>query len=137
MKYMRFLSMAIAIIMLLTSASFAEELGEMDLYAPEIYAAAETDWTPDFEEGRGLGWVIVDGRYPQTGRLFPAGSFGHCGNTGTSFFMDRRSGLYVILLTNATRFSYMRRNYRSCDYAETMRMREAVHEAIREDIGND
>ena len=75
------------------------------------------------------------GRYPQTGRLFPAGSFGHCGNTGTSFFMDRRSGLYVILLTNATRFSYMRRNYRSCDYAETMRMREAVHEAIREDIG--
>ena len=37
MKYMRFLSMAIAIIMLLTSASFAEELGEMDLYAPEIY----------------------------------------------------------------------------------------------------
>ena len=37
MKYMRFLSMAIAVIMLLTSASFAEELGEMDLYAPEIY----------------------------------------------------------------------------------------------------
>ena len=105
------------------------------LYAPEIYETAETDWTPDFEEGRGLGWVIVDGRYPQTGRLFPAGSFGHCGNTGTSFFMDRRSGLYVILLTNATRFSYMRRNYRTCDYAETMRMREAVHEAIRADIG--
>ena len=104
------------------------------LYPQAYFAQAETDYTPEFEEGRGLGWLIVDGRYSQTGRLFPVGSFGHCGNTGTSFFMNRESGLYVIALTNATRFSYMRRGFRTCDYSETMRMREALHNAIREDL---
>ncbi len=104
------------------------------LYPAAYYALAETDCTPDFDEGRGLGWLIVDGRYRQTGRLFPAGSFGHCGNTGTSFFLHRASGLYVIALTNATRFSYMRRGYKTCDYSETMRMREKLHNAIRDDL---
>ena len=104
------------------------------LYPAEYYDLAETDCTPDLEEGRGLGWLITDGRYPQTGRLFPAGSIGHCGNTGTSFFLHRASGLYVIALTNATRFSYMRRGFRTCDYSETMRMRETLHNAIRGDL---
>ena len=37
MKHMRFLSLAIVIAMLLSAASLAEELGEVDLYAPEVY----------------------------------------------------------------------------------------------------
>ena len=105
------------------------------LYPSGYYDMAEKDYTPDYDEGRGLGWLVTDGRYHQTGRLFPAGSFGHCGNTGTSFFMNRNSGLYVIALTNATRFSYMRRNFRYCDYGETMKMREELHNAISEDLG--
>ena len=37
MKHMRFLSLAIVIAMLISAASLAEELGEVDLYAPEVY----------------------------------------------------------------------------------------------------
>ncbi len=104
------------------------------LYPERYFDLAERDYTPYFAEGRGLGYLVVDGRYAQTGDLFPAGSFGHCGNTGTSFFMDRKSGLYVILLTNATRFSYMRLNYRTCNYQETMDMRRDVHNTILQDL---
>ena len=37
MKHMRILAVAILIAMLLPVASVAEELGEVDLYAPEVY----------------------------------------------------------------------------------------------------
>lgn len=104
------------------------------LYPKNCYYLAEKDYTPNFEEGRGLGYLIVDSRFRQTGKLFPAGSFGHCGNTGTSFFMNRSDGLFVIALTNATRFSYMRRNYAECDYNEIMDMREKIHNALYDDI---
>ena len=103
-------------------------------YPEEYFALAERNYTKELEESWGLGYLFVDERYTQTGRLFPVGSFGHCGNTGTSFFMNRESGLYAIILTNATRFSYMRRNFTTCDYSETMRMREEVHNAIYDDL---
>ncbi len=110
------------------------------LYKKELFELAERDITPDFADGRGLGYLVVNERYRQTGNLFKTGSFGHCGNTGTSFFIDRERGLYVILLTNATRFSYMRRGF-TCPnydelYGETMQMREIVHNAILEDLKN-
>ena len=104
------------------------------LYPEEYFALAEQNYTKELEESWGLGYLFVDERYTQTGRLFPSGSFGHCGNTGTSFFMNRENGLYTIILTNATRFSYMRRNYTTCDYGETMRMREEVHNPIYDDL---
>lgn len=107
------------------------------LYPREYYDLAERDYTPDFEEGRGLGWLIVDSRYKQTGKLFPRGSFGHCGNTGTSFFINRELGLYAIILTNATRFSYMAHDYKYCDYNSVMLMREDIHNAILRDISFD
>ena len=107
------------------------------LYMREYYDLAERDYTPDFEEGRGLGWLMVDSRYKQTGSLFPAGSFGHCGNTGTSFFINRELGLYAIILTNATRFSYMAHDYKYCDYNSVMLMREDLHNAILRDISFD
>jgi CubicO group peptidase (beta-lactamase class C family) len=50
---------------------------------------------------RGLGWDI-DTSYSQArGKVFPIGSFGHTGFTGTSVWIDPASDTYVILLANA------------------------------------
>ena len=104
------------------------------LYRREFFALAETDYTPHYEEGRGLGWLIVDGRYPQTGTLFPAGSFGHCGHTGQSIYISRELGLYVILLSNATRFSAMKCNYQSHNYDTVEALRAEIHNTIHADL---
>lgn len=105
------------------------------LYARELYEMAEKDYTEKtFEEGRGLGWLIVDERYPQTGRLFPDGSFGHCGHTGTSLFFNRDEDMYVIILTNATRFQNMKNHFKTYDYSIVCKMREELHNAICEDF---
>jgi uncharacterized protein YbbC (DUF1343 family)/CubicO group peptidase (beta-lactamase class C family) len=54
----------------------------------------------DLDQVRGLGWDI-DSRYASNrGDLFPIGSFGHTGWTGTSLWMDPVTGLYVIFLSN-------------------------------------
>ena len=104
------------------------------LYRREFFALAETDYTPHYEEGRGLGWLIVDGRYPQTGTLFPAGSFGHCGHTGQSFYINRELGLYVVILSNATRFSAMKHDFVTDDYGTVEALRAEIHNAIHADL---
>jgi CubicO group peptidase (beta-lactamase class C family) len=50
---------------------------------------------------RGLGWGIksVDG-YSSAGSKFSNTSFGHTGFTGTSIWVDKEKGVFVILLTN-------------------------------------
>jgi len=50
---------------------------------------------------RGFGWDIDSGYSKPRGVLFPIGSFGHTGFTGTSLWMDPASDTYVILLANA------------------------------------
>jgi uncharacterized protein YbbC (DUF1343 family)/CubicO group peptidase (beta-lactamase class C family) len=50
---------------------------------------------------RGLGWDIDSPYSRPRGALFPIGSFGHTGFTGTSFWIDPASNTYVILLTNS------------------------------------
>jgi uncharacterized protein YbbC (DUF1343 family)/CubicO group peptidase (beta-lactamase class C family) len=50
---------------------------------------------------RGLGWDM-DSRFASNrGELFPVGSFGHTGFTGTSLWIDPSSRTFVILLTNS------------------------------------
>jgi len=49
---------------------------------------------------RGFGWDIDSPYSSNRGDLFPIGSFGHTGFTGTSMWMDPISRSYVILLTN-------------------------------------
>jgi uncharacterized protein YbbC (DUF1343 family)/CubicO group peptidase (beta-lactamase class C family) len=50
---------------------------------------------------RGLGWDIDSPYSSNRGELFPVGSFGHSGFTGTSIWIDPLSKTYVILLTNS------------------------------------
>jgi uncharacterized protein YbbC (DUF1343 family) len=50
---------------------------------------------------RGFGWDIDSAFSSNRGTLFPVGSFGHTGFTGTSLWIDPESGSYVIILTNA------------------------------------
>lgn len=50
---------------------------------------------------RGFGWDIDTGQSMPRGRVFPIGSFGHTGFTGTSVWIDPASDSYVVLLTNS------------------------------------
>ena len=49
---------------------------------------------------RGLGWDIDSPYSSNRGELYPIGSFGHTGYTGTSVWIDGATKSYVILLTN-------------------------------------
>lgn len=50
---------------------------------------------------RGLGWDINSPNSGNRGDLFPIGSFGHTGFTGTSMWIDPATQSYVILLANS------------------------------------
>lgn len=49
---------------------------------------------------RGLGWDINTSFSTNRGDLFPLGSFGHTGFTGTSIWIDPASKMFVIFLSN-------------------------------------
>ena len=49
----------------------------------------------------GLGWDIDTAYSSNRGELFPVGSFGHTGFTGTSIWIDPFSQTYVIILANS------------------------------------
>lgn len=50
---------------------------------------------------RGFGWDIDSIQSVPRGVVFPIGSFGHTGFTGTSIWIDPGSDTYVIVLTNS------------------------------------
>jgi SSS family transporter len=50
---------------------------------------------------RGFGWDINSAFSRPRGGVFPIGSFGHTGFTGTSLWMDPGSDTYVVLLANS------------------------------------
>jgi uncharacterized protein YbbC (DUF1343 family)/CubicO group peptidase (beta-lactamase class C family) len=50
---------------------------------------------------RGFGWDIDSPYSSNRGTLFPVGSFGHTGFTGTSLWIDPASDSYVIVLANS------------------------------------
>ena len=76
-------------------------LGGTRLLAPLTVARMTSPATPPgLRDRRGLGWDI-DSRYAGSrGDLFPIGSFGHTGFTGTSIWIDPASETVVILLSN-------------------------------------
>ena len=50
---------------------------------------------------RGFGWDIDTGQSTARGMVFPVGSFGHTGFTGTSLWLDPTSDTYLVLLSNS------------------------------------
>jgi uncharacterized protein YbbC (DUF1343 family)/CubicO group peptidase (beta-lactamase class C family) len=56
---------------------------------------------PDQPILRGLGWDIDSSYSSNRGELFPIGSYGHTGFTGTSIWIDPSTKSYVILLANS------------------------------------
>lgn len=52
------------------------------------------------ENLRGLGWDVATSFSSVRGDLFPLGSYGHSGWTGTSLWLDPVTDTFVILLTN-------------------------------------
>ncbi len=72
-----------------------------------IFAAATVEkittpqtppWSPTL---RGIGWDIDSTYSAPRGELFPVGSFGHTGFTGTAIWIDPGSKTFVILLANS------------------------------------
>lgn len=55
---------------------------------------------PGMSANRGLGWDIDTTFSSNRGELFPIGSFGHTGFTGTSLWIDPESGMYVVFLSS-------------------------------------
>ncbi|MBQ4527807.1 MAG: beta-lactamase family protein [Clostridia bacterium] len=117
-------------------SKFAKAVLDKDkkLYSVDLFDIAEKNYTPDYSQGRGLGYLVVDEKYSQTGKLFPVGSFGHCGHAGQSFFINREKNLYVVILTNATRHANMKNEFKGYDYNDIMKMREEIHNAIFKDL---
>jgi len=50
---------------------------------------------------RALGWDIDSAYSSNRGELFPVGSFGHTGFTGTSVWVDPTQNTYVVMMSNA------------------------------------
>lgn len=67
-------------------------LGVAEMTRPRL--VADNGWT------RGLGWDVNTNFSTNRGDLFPLGSFGHTGFTGTSIWIDPATNLFVVFLSN-------------------------------------
>ncbi len=77
------------------------ERGGVRIFAPAtVEKFTEAATPPDQPVLRSLGWDIDSSYSSARGELFPIGSYGHLGYTGTSIWIDPASRSYVILLTN-------------------------------------
>jgi len=79
-------------------------LGELDgvrIFKPETVKLMTSVQTPaGVTSRRGLGWDVDSSYSGPRGKLFPLGSFGHTGWTGTSLWIDPFSKSFVMFLSN-------------------------------------
>lgn len=77
--------------------------GKLDgfhLFKPETVALmTSVQSPPELKSKRGLGWDIDTG-FSRRGTVFPLGSYGHTGFTGTAMWIDPSSRSFWILLSN-------------------------------------
>jgi len=90
---------------------FADMLSNRGVHAGKpfisqsLFELAVSNLTPGMDEYRGLGFSLYDGGMFSTGDLMAPLSYGHTGFTGTSLFVDAKSGFYYVLLTNRVHFT--------------------------------
>jgi uncharacterized protein YbbC (DUF1343 family)/CubicO group peptidase (beta-lactamase class C family) len=85
-------------------AKFAQALldrGDGILSPEAVDKMTSPEQPPSAPVLRGFGWDIDSPFSSNRGDLFPVGSFGHTGFTGTSIWIDPTTHAYVILLTNS------------------------------------
>jgi uncharacterized protein YbbC (DUF1343 family)/CubicO group peptidase (beta-lactamase class C family) len=85
-------------------AKFAQALlngGDGILSPAAVVKMTSPEQPPAAPVLRGFGWDIDSPFSSNRGDLFPVGSFGHTGFTGTSMWIDPTTRTYIILLTNA------------------------------------
>lgn len=79
-------------------------LGELDgvrIFTPDtVKLMTSPQCPPAVDVVHGLGWDIDSPYAGPRGRLFPIGSYGHTGWTGTSVWIDPYSKTFVIFLSN-------------------------------------
>lgn len=100
------------------------------LFSESIFDLAAKNYTKGMSQPRALGFVYGNHEYTQLASLFES-AVGHCGHTGQSLFAEPSSGLYVIVLTDATKNVGIRYNG---DYEVVKKMRHDIHAAIKEDL---
>lgn len=85
-------------------ANMLLNLGELDgvrIFKPEtVKLMTSVQTPPNVSSRRGLGWDIDSGYSGPRGKVFPLGSYGHTGWTGTSIWIDPFSKTFVIFLSN-------------------------------------
>src|SRR5690349_21429849 len=79
-------------------------LGELDgvrIFKPETVRLMTSVQSPESVPARrGLGWDIDSGYSRPRGKIFPLGSYGHTGFTGTALWIDPFSKTFWIFLSN-------------------------------------
>ena len=77
------------------------ELEGVRIFKPDTVRQMSTVQSPEkVEARRGLGWDIDSGYSRPRGDIFPLGSYGHTGFTGTSLWIDPFSRTFVVFLSN-------------------------------------
>lgn len=76
-------------------------LDGVQIFKPEtVRLMTSVQTPPEIPERRGLGWDIDSGFSRPRGVLFPRGSYGHTGWTGTCLWIDPFSKTFFIFLSN-------------------------------------
>lgn len=91
------------------------------IFSPVTIENAIRNQTKSLDGNRGLGWVLKGDTFDASGDLFSTYSYGHTGFTGTSIWIDPKTDLFVVLLTNSIHFG--RNN-------SILRLRRIFHNAV-------
>lgn len=101
------------------------------LYSEAVFDLARKNYTPHLEESRGMGFYYVDRRSEMMAPLFPDGAIGHRGHTGQAVFCDPDTGLYAIILTDATKCVHA---LGDTDSRRVHALHREIHSAIKENL---
>lgn len=89
-------------------AGMCSEKGKLEngetYISKEVFEKAIKNYTPDKADSRGLGFQVKGEKDFPAGVILPSGSYGHTGFTGTSLYIDSKTGLWGVLLTNAVHY---------------------------------